>query len=278
MEAQDLNLCQHKLIDNLISQGTVKKWIAVGDRNQSIYGFSGAYSLSFDRFLQKENVKELPLDICYRCSNSIIDSANEVYDVMIYGNTNKGLVEEISDIINIKNNSMIICRNSEPLINLYFKLLNIDKVAYIKGNDILSSLKRFLKPYNYNTTKNAKTKMLYKIEELDKNKSQEGIVAAHMFKENFNNFKLLYKNLCKGYETVKTLIERLDNLFDQKDNAIMLCTIHKAKGLEADVVYILNEYLIPSKFAKSKEQLTQEENLRYVARTRAKKELYFLEV
>ena len=56
----------------------------------------------------------------------------------------------------------------------------------------------------------------------------------------------------------------------------MLCTIHKSKGLEADVVYILNEYLIPSKFAKSPEQIKQEQNLKYVARTRAKEELYFL--
>ena len=58
----------------------------------------------------------------------------------------------------------------------------------------------------------------------------------------------------------------------------MLCTIHKSKGLEADVVYILNENLIPSKFAKSAEQLKQENNLKYVARTRAKNELYFLNI
>jgi ATP-dependent exoDNAse (exonuclease V) beta subunit len=31
--------------------------------------------------------------------------------------------------------------------------------------------------------------------------------------------------------------------------AITLCTIHKSKGLEANIVYILNEFLIPSKFA-----------------------------
>ena len=54
-----MNLSQHKLIDNLINQGDIQKWIAVGDRNQSIYGFSGAYSSSFDLFLDNGNVKEL---------------------------------------------------------------------------------------------------------------------------------------------------------------------------------------------------------------------------
>ena len=56
----------------------------------------------------------------------------------------------------------------------------------------------------------------------------------------------------------------------------MLCTIHKSKGLESDVVYILNEDLIPSRFASSTQQLTQERNLKYVARTRSKRELYYL--
>jgi superfamily I DNA/RNA helicase len=70
----------------------------------------------------------------------------------------------------------------------------------------------------------------------------------------------------------------LKSLFINKENAIMLCTIHKSKGLEADIVYILNEDLIPSRFAKSAEQLKQENNLKYVARTRAKEELYFLDL
>jgi superfamily I DNA/RNA helicase len=38
-EAQDLNLAKHKLIDNLLGQGDIRKWVAVGDRRQSIYGF-----------------------------------------------------------------------------------------------------------------------------------------------------------------------------------------------------------------------------------------------
>ena len=277
-EAQDLNLCQHRLIDNLINQGTVQKWIAVGDRNQAIYGFSGASSSSFDIFLEKGNVEELPLDICYRCATSIIDIANEIYPVMEYSNEIEGVVEDISDIELIKDNSMIVCRNSGPLINLYFQLLGKGKTAYIKGDDILTSIIRFLKPYNSYRTNAARQEMIYKMDELSNKKSEEGRIALYIFKENFNNFKLLYKNLCDGDETVEFLIEKVRSLFVTQNNAIMLCTIHKSKGLEADIVYILNEELIPSKFAKSEEQLKQEKNLKYVARSRAKEELYFLEL
>ena len=84
--------------------------------------------------------------------------------------------------------------------------------------------------------------------------------------------------MSEEYETVDSLINKLKSLFIDKENAIMLCTIHKSKGLESEVVYVLNENLIPSRFAKSPEQLKQENNLKYVARTRAKNEMYFLNI
>lgn len=277
-ECQDLNLCQHKLIDNLINQGTVKKWIAVGDRNQAIYGFSGAYSSSFDKFLDKGDVIELPLDICYRCSTSIIDEANEVYNVMHYSSPETGIVDYVNDVSYVKENSMVICRNTKPLIDLYFKLLGEDKAAYISGDDILGSIMRFITPYHKNTTLGAKMEMLNKMEDMSKDDSERGRMNLYRFKQDYANYKLLFENLCTGYETVAVLKDSIKKLFETKKDAVMLCTIHKAKGLEADVVYILNEKLIPSKFAKSPEQLKQEQNLKYVARSRAKKELYYLDL
>lgn len=275
-EAQDLNLAQHKLIDNLIAQGTVKKWIAVGDRNQSIYGFSGAYSSSFDKFLKMGNVKELPLDICYRCATKIIDETNAVYDVMEYGKKEEGIVGIVTDLNEVKGESMIICRNTSPIIKLYFGLLGSGMPVYIKGDDILTSITRFLKPYLNYTVAGTKTELGYKMEELQSDKSDEGRMKMYIFKENYANFKALVSNMSTDYEIIKVLLDNIKNLFKVKSKATMLCTIHKAKGLEADIVYILNENLIPSKFATSPEQLRQEQNLKYVARSRAKKELYYL--
>lgn len=277
-EAQDLNLAQHKLIENLIKQGDVQKWIAVGDRNQAIYGFSGAYSSSFDLFHEQGNVIELPLDICYRCATNIIDVANEVYDVMEYSTDYEGVVETVSNPDLIKDNSMVICRNSTPLIDLYFQLLAYNKKVYIKGEDILTGILRFLKPYDSHTVVSAKIEMAYKLDELGEDFSDEGKIKAYYFKEDYDKFIKLSNHLAEEYETIHSLINKIKSLFVDKADAIMLCTIHKSKGLEADVVYILNENLIPSKFAKSAEQLKQENNLKYVARTRAKNELYFLNI
>lgn len=273
-EAQDLNWCQHRLIDKLIAQPSVEKWIAVGDENQSIYGFSGAASDSFDLFKGKNNVVEYPLDVCYRCKSAIVDSANEVFDVMESYHKDEGIVETIQDISLIKDNSMIICRNSTPLIGLYFELLKEGKNCYIKGEGILNSLIRFLRPYKNKTIYDAEYLMVQEYQKLEQKKDSG--LDLYVFKENYNNFLYIMKNLGFGSVTIQHLIEKLSKLFDPKKDSIMLCTIHKSKGLEADVVYILQEDLIPSKFANTPEKIKQEQNLRYVARTRAKNELYFL--
>jgi superfamily I DNA/RNA helicase len=278
-ECQDLNLCQHKLIDIIIKQ-SVKKWVAVGDKNQAIYGFAGASGTSFDLFIEKGNVAMYPLDICYRCPKLIVDAANEVYEGMVPHKTYDGKVATVSGIRDIKKDSLIICRNTSPLITLFFKLIGLGIPANLKGEDLLNSIETFLKPYLAYSIPEARHVLEKKKDELTR-KVSEGSVSNEGYKlykltENLKNFTVLADNLSDGYGTVKGLISQTKQIFLNKMGSVELCTIHKAKGLEADVVYILNEDLIPIKFAKSKQQLTQEENLRYVARTRAKEEMYYL--
>jgi superfamily I DNA/RNA helicase len=190
-----------------------------------------------------------------------------------------GIVDEISDAYYIKENSMVICRNTKPLIDLYFELLGWNKNVYLKGDDILSGLIKFLKPYNALTVKAARIEMGYKLQELERNQGEEAKMKLYFFKEDYEKYKKISEKLSVDTDKISVLLLKIQELFKVKEkDSIVLCTIHKSKGLEADVVYILNENLIPSKFAKSEEQLKQEMNLKYVARTRAKKEMYFLNI
>lgn len=65
-----------------------------------------------------------------------------------------------------------------------------------------------------------------------------------------------------------------DSSEDDKDNCIQIMTIHKAKGLEFKVVFVLNINTnnFPSK--QNRENLDEEVRLAYVAYTRAKEVLY----
>lgn len=275
-ECQDLNLAQHKMINNFIEQGTIRKWVAVGDKNQAIYGFSGASGESFNMFLDKGNVRQMPLDMCYRCPRSVVTEANKVFNVMMPAKREEGKVREINDVSLVKNDSMIVCRNTNPLFQLYFKLLAQNKSCYIKGEEVFAQLKNFMKPYDRDTIHDAKRKIREKIQHLSMKNDEKSRITMYRMKDSFKNFNLLVENLCGEFDKVSFLVNKMERIFVNMDNAIMLCTIHKSKGMEADVVYILDEHLIPSKYAKSPQQVRQEENLKYVARTRAKEELYYL--
>jgi DNA helicase-2/ATP-dependent DNA helicase PcrA len=280
-EVQDFNLCQHLLIDKLLKQGSVQRWVAVGDSNQSIYGFSGAWGHSFDLFRTKSpNVKEMPLDICYRCASDIVDCANEVYDVMTSYKKYPGAVYSTQNIEDIKPNSLVICRNSGPLVDLYFQLISKGKSCHIKGEDVLSGLTSFLKPYKKLTGLIA----LYEIEKdlfelRKKNRVKEGIdFEEYQLKQNLESFRSIVEAMRLHRLKVIDILEEIKKLYTRKPDSIELSTIHKSKGMENSCVYILNEHLIPSPFAKTPMQQKQEENLRYVARTRAEDEMYFLTI
>jgi len=276
-EVQDLNILQHTIVDMLRSQGTVQRTIYVGDRRQSIYGFSGAFAKSIDSLAARETVKEYPLNICYRCPTAILAEANEVYDVMLGKKEEEGIVSTITNVNEIKNNSLIICRNTEPLIDLYLELLSLDKPCVLKGEDILKGVTNFLKPFAKKTPYIANKEFKYQLEELEEDKTEEGRRKLYLLKENLKIFNKLIKIFDDEVGELSNLITRLKSLFVNKENAITLCTIHRSKGLEANIVYILDEKkTIPSKFAKSKQQLEQENNLKYVARTRSLKEMYYL--
>ena len=62
-----------------------------------------------------------------------------------------------------------------------------------------------------------------------------------------------------------------------KKDMVILSTIHKSKGLEADRVFFMLRKEIPSKYAMTKEELFSEKCLNYVAVSRAKNELVYID-
>ena len=99
--------------------------------------------------------------------------------------------------------------------------------------------------------------------------------------EQFIDFAVGYKNLEKLLTDI-TLDEehfqkKKQNRYD--DDTVVLSTIHQAKGLEWDVVFIVNLYqgAFPHyKSVDSSQELQEERRLFYVAVTRAKEELFLL--
>ncbi|MDO4168428.1 MAG: ATP-dependent helicase [Lachnospiraceae bacterium] len=93
----------------------------------------------------------------------------------------------------------------------------------------------------------------------------------------------------KGYQTLeewmayidefsKELIQRSQKKQEEPKDAVMLSTMHGAKGLEYDTVFIMDvvEDLIPYKKAVKSSDIAEECRMLYVAMTRAKNQLYMM--
>ncbi len=82
----------------------------------------------------------------------------------------------------------------------------------------------------------------------------------------------------QGFLEEVALVSDIDN-YDTEASAVVMMTIHSAKGLEFPVVFLpgLEENIFPSAMSiMDEEELEEERRLAYVAITRAKKRLYML--
>jgi hypothetical protein len=85
---------------------------------------------------------------------------------------------------------------------------------------------------------------------------------------------LQWKNSCK---TINDMLIKIKDFITATDNCIKLSTIHRAKGLEAKRVFILNFDDLPHLKPNQKYwEKIQEQNLKYVAITRALNDLYLV--
>ena len=84
-----------------------------------------------------------------------------------------------------------------------------------------------------------------------------------------------YVSRCKELVYQKQKEQEADK---QKKNNLHIMTMHMAKGLEFDTVYLpdLNEGKIPMRQARLPRELEEERRMLYVAMTRARKSLYLM--
>jgi superfamily I DNA/RNA helicase len=96
----------------------------------------------------------------------------------------------------------------------------------------------------------------------------------------FETVELLLNNYNKNNKglNIKSFIEYIETMLNTKNpkNAILCTSIHQAKGLETNNVFVLNEARPFYELARTKDQVQQERNLSYIALTRAKENLYLV--
>ena len=276
-EVQDLNRLQHEIIAQL----GAKQIVCVGDRAQSIYAFRGATPSSMDDLKLRFSMKELPLSVTYRCPRRVVELARDwVPHLSAREGAPEGQViveHEIPTELSYffqngaRHEPLIICRQNKPLIKLGLRMLAEQRKFTIRSN-LEGSITYFVdtlsKKKNSMPIDEFVAKFNEWFRETEKSCYDQGRMGALAAAQ--DRFDAL-TSLCADVMVVDVMsLKRLiAQLFKGKDGPL-LCTIHKSKGLEADEVIILRPDLIPSRFATTEVDMIQENNLLYVARTRAK--------
>ena len=286
-ECQDLNKAQRELMLCAAKHG---RFIAVGDRNQAINGFAGADCSSFDKIAEQPNTIELPLSVNYRCGTNMIRLAQAIVPhIQPHKGAIKGEIYHVKELTKslFQENDMVLCRTSAPLVGLCMKLIESGITAVVKGKDIAQDLKNLIENAN---TRNIKEVLNYLEEEKQKciniikeeRKCDETTAKNAAKYINLEDRCKCIENICmysiKDTTQLKSYINKM--FTDEKiDNAVTLSTAHKSKGLEANRVLILLPDKLPLKYPHQQRwQEVQELNLKYVALTRARKELIFVDL
>ena len=279
-EAQDVSGIQRVLLRNILREGG--RIIAVGDDSQAIYGFRGADSESLNSIQRDFGAVEYPLSICYRCPTAVIDEAKSyVEDIQPSPTAEEGRVGDIGPykpetMDGFEQNDYVLCRNTAPLIKCAFALIKVKKPCAVKGEDLGKSIKTLITSLKATCLPELKSK----IREWEQTQKQKRLAddpdANVTYIEDRAETVRVFIDCCGG-NTVNEVLDSVDSLFsDKAKGVITLSTIHKSKGLEANRVLLLDRHLMPSKYAKLDWQKRQEDNLMYVAITRAMKELIYV--
>lgn len=273
-EAQDLNACQYKIAMNAVKPGG--RVIAVGDDRQAIYAFRGADSDAIGRLERELKAEVLPLSVTYRCPRKVVELAKRIVEDFQSGpGAPEGEVRITSEkqfLEGVCPGDAVISRTNATLTKYCLALLVANKRARIVGRDMSAKLESLLARASTDKVSAALEQMTTYVE--DEAERLEAAKKDDKAEELRDNLEAL-RALAEGMPSITALRRRMNSLFSDEeaegDNHHVLCmTVHKAKGLEFERVWILE-----STFRVGS---TEGENLYYVAITRTKSELFLVQI
>jgi superfamily I DNA/RNA helicase len=162
------------------------------------------------------------------------------------------------------------------------KFLAESKKATIKGGDIGKQMIGMIKQTKtktndamFNKMNKDLDKLIDKMRKAYPHKEAEKMAQVVNLQDKIGALKAIAVE-CKT-NTTQEVIDTITTIFTDNTEGIVLSTMHKSKGLEASNIFIIEPQLCPAPYAKQEWQQIQEQNLIYVARTRAKEQLVYVQ-
>lgn len=277
-EAQDMTEAQLELAQKACVKGG--RIAVVGDDRQAIYAFRGADSGSLDRLKAELDAAELGLATTYRCPKAVVAEAQAlVPDYVAADSAPEGEVLHVDAgeyLAQVQEGDFVLSRTNAPLVRVCLALLRQGKRAKVRGKDVEKGIRDVLNKLRPESIPHlldqadawaeAERKRVQR--EVERERFDEH--AAEQALDLVEDQRALIVALCDGLIDLDELDARLKSLFakDPKRGEVMCATVHRAKGLEAPQVFVLADTF--------KRAGAEEDNIRYVAITRAKEKLVWV--
>lgn len=268
-EAQDISPAQlHLALSVCRHDGRI---LACGDDRQVIFSWAGVDINSIGIIKNKLNAKVLELPISYRCAANIIKFAQEIVpDIQAAPNAAEGKITYVSEnnfLAKVKIGDFILSRVNAPNIYYCLALLKMGVKANIQGKDVGAGLAYIIKKAGKNYVPEFLDWLKdWKKSEMERLRSKGRDTTIIVDKTS------CIETLCEDAKSIDEILENIKIMFSDGDDhdRVMLSSIHAAKGLERNRVFLLVDTF---RYGDG----VEEQNLKYVARTRAKEELYLVQ-
>lgn len=271
-ESQDISRCAYNLMIKLCEHV-----VFCGDKNQAINAFAGASEEMYDNIA---NVCDavLPLKMTLRCPPFICDMANTIRPggIIKGPNTEDGVHETIDynslpeKLSGCKpHKTLIVSRTNAAVISCALLLHRSNVPCRIIDKDLADEVRFFFQSFHTHDLRSLRDK-------IDAYEAR-GVKSKNLLWAQMCSDKATYaRELLSAVSSWTQLLELIKDTFEKHHDGYPLSSIHKAKGLEGENIFILNppvELAIAMGHPIAKEQ---EINLHFVAITRSARNLYWV--
>lgn len=261
-EYQDTSSIQFEILLSM----NARHYYLIGDRNQMIYGYSGANCTKIENMLrERREVEEKSLTVNFRSDKEIVQNSNLYSSLQAIANSQEDGVVHKKMILNLNDLKPILAKRGEVAV------LVRDNKTIKKIEEILLSEKFPMRYTNY----------ISREEILDIKKGNTRTGTKHKLDH-------LKKHFDGNENNIISFIEE-----HQSSNSF-ITSIHKSKGREFETCVVVNsvsrellkengflDFLTEKQLSKISfqsdiEDDNEEKNIHYVAISRSKNELYFM--
>jgi DNA helicase-2/ATP-dependent DNA helicase PcrA len=308
-EYQDISPLQHALLDTWL--GDRNDLCVVGDPNQTIYSFTGASSSFLQTFYSRyENATVVELTSNYRSTKQIVTFANRltVNDSSLEpleSQQELGMAPQVLDFANRTEEAAFVAKQIRSAIDRGLKPAEIAVLYRVNGQSEL--LENALAQLGIDYQLKGGERFFQRTEIQDAMRAIRAEIAAKSARHTREALVEIMRSLGwslkapevgsgrERWESLSALLAIMDELPDETDlpsfyaeleerqrsqhepvkAAVTLATIHAAKGLEWEQVFLfgLTDGYLPISYAKTETAIAEERRLLYVGITRARKVL-----